>query len=108
KNRSPAAVTIPARRPGSPSSRANASYSARLVAASIAFAGGRSSVISRTLPYGSARTGSRLPVSSGTPLAEHRARDDVPLDLAGPVPYPLDPRIAPEPLNREVAHEAHV
>src|SRR6266498_1957305 len=107
KNRSPAAVTIPTRRPGSLSRRANASYSAWLVATSIALAGGRSSVISRTPPDASARTGSPLPAISGTPLAEHRARDDVPLDLAGPVPDPLDPRVAPEPLDREVAHEAH-
>src|SRR6266487_5426778 len=107
KNRSPAAVTIPTRRPGSLSRRANASYSAWLVATSIALAGGRSSVISRTPPDASARTGSPLPAISGTPLAEHRARDDVPLDLAGPVPDPLDPRVAPEPLDRELAHQAH-
>src|SRR5215470_5079030 len=115
KNRSPAAVTIPARRSGSPSRRANASYKARLVAASIALAGGRSSVISSTPPDASVRTGGRpAPGSapppgaiSGAPLAEHRARDDVPLNLAGPVPDPLDPGVAPEPLDREVAHEAH-
>src|SRR5689334_20709132 len=131
KNRSPAAVTIPTRRSGSLSRRANASYSARLVAASIAFAGGRSSVISRTPPAAATRTGSppaarsaprssaepapppaaapgSLPAAiSGTLLAEHRARDDVPLDLAGAVPDPLDPRVAPEPLDRELAHQAH-
>src|SRR5215467_4705934 len=89
KNRPPAAVRIPTRRSGSLSRRANASYSAWLVATSTALAGGRSSVI------------------SGTPFAEHRARDNVPLDLAGPIPYPLDPRVAPEPLDREAAHEAH-
>src|SRR5215468_5103229 len=123
KNRSPAAVTIPARRSGSPSRRANASYSARLVAASIALAGGRSSVISSTPPDASARTGGRPAAGSGPPpagtsgpplaaisgalLAEHRAGDDVPLDLAGAVPDPLDPRVAPEPLDTEVAHQAH-
>src|SRR2546429_2123559 len=139
KNRPPAAVTIPTRSSGPPSRRANARYSARLVAASIALAGGRSSVISRTPPDASARTGSLpaaivgsppaafpgpppaafpgpppaafpgtlSPAISGTPLAEHRAGDDVPLDLAGPVPDPLDPRVAPEPLDREVAHQAH-
>src|SRR5215472_5216851 len=107
KNRPPAAVTIPTRRSGSFSRRANASYSAWLVATSTALAGGRSSVISSTPPDASARTGAGLPAISGAPFAEHRARDDVPLDLAGPVPYPLDPRVAPEPLHREVAHEAH-
>src|SRR5215510_4238210 len=103
----PGPVTIPTRRPGSLSRRANASYSAWLVATSTAFAGGRSSVISSISPDAPVLTGSLLPGISGTPLAEHRARDDVPLDLAGPVPYPLDPRVAPEALDREVAHEAH-
>src|SRR5215469_5990302 len=107
KNRPPAAVMIPTRRSGSLSRRANAAYSAWLVATSTALAGGRSSVISSTPPDASAWTGPGLPAISGAPFAEHRARDDVPLDLAGPVPYPLDPRVAPEPLDREVAHEAH-
>src|SRR5262252_2155789 len=107
KNRPPAPVTMPTRRPGSLSSRANAAYSAWLVATSTALAGGRSSVISSTPPDASALTGPGPPAISGAPFAEHRARDDVPLDLAGPVPYPLDPRVAPEPLHREVAHEAH-
>src|SRR5207244_3225507 len=52
-------------------------------------------------------SGTPSPAISGAPLAEHRARDDVPLDLAGPVPDPLDPRVAPEPLDTEVAHKAH-
>src|SRR5215510_14606926 len=107
KNRPPAAVTMPTRRSGSPSRRANATYSAWLVATSPAFAGGRSSATSSTPPDASARTGPPPAGMSGTPLAEHRARDDVPLDLAGPVPDPLDPRVAPEPLDREVAHQAH-
>src|SRR5215831_4081217 len=107
KNRPPAAVTIPARRSGSLSRRANAWYSAWLVATSTALAGGRSSMITSTPPAASALTGPGLSAISGTSFAEHRARDDVPLDLAGPVPYPLDPRVAPEPLDREVAHEAH-
>ena len=29
------------------------------------------------------------------------------LDLAGPVPDPLDPRIAPEPLDGKVVHQPH-
>src|SRR5215467_2345132 len=107
KNRPPAAVRIPTRRSGSLSRRANASYSAWLVATSTALAGGRSSVISSTPADASALTGRRLRAISGTPFAEHRARDNVPLDLAGPIPYPLDPRVAPEPLDREAAHEAH-
>src|SRR6476661_4720062 len=108
KNRLPAPVTMPTRRPGSLSSRANAAYSAWLVATSTALAGGRSSVITRVSPAASARTGSPPgPAISGAPLAQHRTRDDVPLDLAGPVPDPLDPRVAPEPLDRELAHEAH-
>src|SRR5713101_5732932 len=73
----------------------------------MALAVGRSRVISRTPPDASARTDSLLSAISGTPLAQHRARDDVPLDLAGPVPDSLDPRVAPEPLDREVAHQAH-
>src|SRR6266849_490912 len=72
----------------------------------MALAVGRSRVISRTPPDASARTDSLLSAISGTPLAQHRARDDVPLDLAGPVPDSLDPRVAPEPLDREVAHQA--
>src|SRR5690349_11180895 len=110
KNRRPAPVTKPTRRPGSFSSRANAAYSAWLVATSTALAGGRSSVITRVSPSASARTGAwpaAVPAISGAPLAEHRARDDVPLDLAGAVPDPLDPRVAPEPLDRELAHQAH-
>src|SRR5262245_15950371 len=139
KNRSPAAVTIPTRMSGSLSRRANASYRARLVAASIALAGGRSGLSPRTSPAATTRTGSPPAAGSGPPpagasgppptgasgpppagmsglppaaisgalLAEHRAGDDVPLDLAGAIPDPLDPRVAPEPLDTEVAHEAH-
>src|SRR5690348_10088502 len=110
KNRPPAPVTMPTRRPGSLSSRANAAYSAWLVATSTALAGGRSSVITRVSPDGAARTGSPPaagPATSGAPLAQHRARADVPLDLACPVPDPLDPCVAPESLDREAAHHPH-
>ena len=39
--------------------------------------------------------------------AQERARDDVPLDLTGPVPDTLDPGIAPESLYGQVVHQSH-
>jgi hypothetical protein len=46
------------------------------------------------------------PVCGGPPLAaqrpQHRARNDVPLHLAGSLPYALNSRIAPDPLERQV------
>src|SRR6266545_4496170 len=44
---------------------------------------------------------------SGSERAEHRPRDDVALDLARAVPDPLDPGVPPEPLDRELVHQAH-
>src|SRR5215470_16220536 len=103
----------PTRRPGSRSSLANASYSAWLVATSTAFARGRSKMMVNTPPDACVRTGPLVcgaawppsPCMSGPPFAQHCPGDDVPLDLAGAIPDPLDPCVAPEPLDREFAHQ---
>src|SRR5579859_477295 len=48
-----------------------------------------------------------LAMRSGPAGAQQLARDDVALDLAGAVPDPLDPRIAPQALQRQLVHEPH-
>src|SRR5262245_59240710 len=101
KNRSPAPVMTPTRRSGSPSSLANAPYSAWLVATSTAFARGLSRMIVSTPPDACTRTGLPPPCMSGAPFAQHGPGDDVPLDLAGAVPDPLDRGFAHQPSAAE-------
>src|SRR5438105_2289169 len=45
--------------------------------------------------------------ASAAEWPQQRAGDDVPLDLAGAFPDALDARIPPDPLERQVGHEAH-
>src|SRR3712207_7450556 len=47
------------------------------------------------------------PVTSRSQRPQDRPGDDVALDLAGAVPDPLDPRVTPETLDRQLAHQPH-
>src|SRR5436190_6378298 len=95
------------RRSGSSRNDAKTRPIARLVARSMALAFGRSRVTSRTPPSTRVRTGSGRSLMSRSQRPQHRPADDVPLDLRGPVPDPLDARIAPDPLQRQLVHQAH-
>src|SRR2546430_13137257 len=45
--------------------------------------------------------------ASAAQRPQQRARDDVPLHLAGALPDAFDARIAPDALQRQLAHEPH-
>src|SRR3982074_2583682 len=90
---------------GSSRKPANTSPMARLVAASIAFAFGRSSTTSSTAPLRVTRTGVSL--TSRPERSQQLARDDVPLDLAGAVPDALNARVAPQAFEGKLIHQAH-
>src|SRR5690242_21000208 len=107
KNRSPAAVRMPTRSLGSLRSRLTAAYSALLVVTSMAFAFGRSRVMTRTCPSTRACTGSGVRTISPLIRPQQRAGDDLALDLAGAVPDPLHPGVTPPALNRQLGHQAH-
>src|ERR1700674_4993748 len=102
---SPAPVMIATRSSASSRKPANTSPIARLEAASMAFALGRSITTSRTAPLRVTRTGPSL--MSRPKRSQQLARDDVPLDLAGAVPNSLDPGVAPQPLKGQLVHQAH-
>src|SRR5437899_422195 len=91
---------------GSSRNFANTAPIARLVAASMALAFGRSSSTSRTAPSRRTRTGAPG-MGSGTQGPKQLARDDVPLDLARAIPDALDASVAPEPLQRQFVHQPH-
>src|SRR2546426_2892593 len=97
---------IATRSSGSSRNAAKHSPIARLVAASIALAGGRSSRTSSTAPLRVTRSvGSTIVSRSQRP--QHLARDDVPLNLARAIPDAVDARVAPHALQRELAHQSH-
>src|SRR4051794_29284276 len=104
KNLSPSVRTIATRRSGSSLNDAKTSPISRLVARSIALAGGRSRVTSR---IASSTVVLKTSVISGSQRPQQGAADDVPLDLRGPVPDALDARVAPDPLQRQLVHQPH-
>src|SRR5262245_11657605 len=104
KNLSPSVRTMATRSSGSSRKAAKTSPISWLVVRSMAFAGGRSRVTSRT--PSSVRVSSTS-LTSGSHGSQHRPADDVPLDLGGAVPDPLDPGVAPDPLQGELVHQPH-
>src|SRR6266436_9431560 len=87
----------------------------------MAFAGGRSIVMSSVCPNTAVRTGPlsarSLPAdiesapppddTSAFPRSQERPRDDVPLYFARAIPDSLDPRVAPPPLHWQLIHQSH-